>query len=311
MRRLILATLLTTLAIAAPRITSVTRVKVPVLAPADASITAPNIEATVGGAPSKVIAVATPSDDLILMLVLDLAVDLTLADRAKQAVLAELDQLPRRTHVALLRAQDGLRVLQDPGTEVSKIKAEVESLTVGGRSGLLDSIETAVAIGDSVLAKSTVRVAVLYITDSDVTNYREDFTNPVINSSDSGDLSRRFPEALIQEKISKLNANLARTQTPVFIVQISYRTDRRNEAYMNGLQQLATTTGGSATLCRSNAEITAAIGTALGAIRGHYSITLEVPKVRARSLDVKLAISDVNGEQQNIAYRSRFDLQKE
>jgi hypothetical protein len=176
---------------------------------------------------------------------------------------------------------------------------------------LLDSIETAVAIGDSVLAKSTVRVAVLYITDSDVTNYREDFTNPVINSSDSGDLSRRFPEALIQEKISKLNANLARTQTPVFIVQISYRTDRLNEAYMNGLQQLATTTGGSATLCRSNAEISAAIGTALGAIRDHYSVTLEVPKVRARSLDVKLAISDGNGEQQNIAYRSRFDLQKE
>jgi hypothetical protein len=245
------------------------------------------------------------------MLVLDLAGDLTLAERAKQAVLGELDQLPRRTHVALLRAQDGLRVLQDPGTEISKIKAEVESLTVGGRSGLLDSIETAVAIGDSVLAKSTVRVAVLYITDSDVTNYREDFTNPVINSSDSGDLSRRFPEALIQEKISKLNANLARTQTPVFIVQISYRTDRLNEAYMNGLQQLATTTGGSATLCRSNAEISAAIGTALGAIRDHYSVTLEVPKVRARSLDVKLAISDGNGEQQNIAYRSRFDLQKE
>src|SRR5688572_24387832 len=129
MRRLAIVTLLTTVVIGAPRVTSITRVKVPVLAPAETSITAPNIEATIAGTPSKVIAVATPGDDLILMLVLDLAGDLTLAERAKEAVLGELDQLPQRTHVALLRAQDGLRVLQDPGTEVSKIKAEVEALT--------------------------------------------------------------------------------------------------------------------------------------------------------------------------------------
>ena len=82
----IAATLIPIFVVAAPRVTSITRVKVPVLAPAETSITAPNIEATVAGAPSKVIAVATPGDDLILMLVLDLAGDLTLAERAKEAV---------------------------------------------------------------------------------------------------------------------------------------------------------------------------------------------------------------------------------
>jgi hypothetical protein len=300
-----------TLGTAAPRKPENTRLRVPVLAAANVVIHAKDIQATIGGNPAKVVAVATPAEDLILMLVLDLAGDLTLVEHAKSALLSEFEQLPPRVHVALLRAQDGLRVIQDPGTDLSKVKTAIESLSISGRAGLLDSVETAATIADSILVKSSVRLAVLYITDSDVTNYREDFTNPVINSSDAGDLSRKFPEALIQEKISKLNSNLARTQAPVFIVQINYRSDRLNEAYMNGLRQLATTAGGSAILCRSNAEIPAAIGGVLATIRDHYSVTLEVPKLHARSVDVRLAISDPNGEQQDVGYRSRFDLKKE
>jgi hypothetical protein len=316
-RRFASITLLFSIALAnglgasAPRKPDITRLKVPVLAAANVAVTSGNIQATVAGAPAKVVAVASPSDDLILMLVLDLAGDLTLAERAKSALLSEFEQSPKRLHVALLRAQDGLRVIQDPGQDLSRVKPAIESLSVTGRAGLLDSIETAAAIADSILSKSAVRVAVLYITDSDVKNYRQDFTNPVINSSDAGDLSRKFPEALIQEKISKVNANLARTQAPVFIVQINYLTDRLNEAYMNGLRQLATTTGASAILCRSSVEIPAAIGGMLGTIRDHYSVTLEVPRVNARSVDVKLTVSDSEGSPQDVGYRSRFDLKKD
>jgi hypothetical protein len=295
----------------APGNPGITRVKVPVLVAANAPIDAPNIQATINGAPATVVSVASPVDDLILMLVMDLAGDLTLAERAKTALLSEFEQAPKRLHVALLRAQDGLRVIQDPGRDLSHVKTAIESLSVTGRAGLIDSVETAAAIADSILSKSSVRVAILYITDSDVKNYREDFTNPVINSSDAGDLSRKFPEALIQEKISKLNGNLARTQAPVFIVQINYLNDRLNEAYMNGLRQLATTTGGVAILCRSNAEIPAAISGVLGAIRDHYSVTLEMPKVHARTVDVRLTITNSDGLQQDVGYRSRFDLKKE
>ena len=316
MRRLVSAFLLSTALVSqavafGPRKPGITRLKVSVLAAPNAAIAARNIQATVAGEPAKVVAVATPSDDLILMLVLDLAGDLTLAERAKSVLLSEFEQAPSRMHVALLRAQDGLRVIQDPGPDLSRVKAAIGSVSVTGRAGLLDSVETAAVIADSILSKSAVRVAILYITDSDVKNYRQDFTNPVINSSDAGDLSRKFPEALIQEKISKVNANLAGTQAPLFIIQINYLTDRLNEAYMNGLRQLAATTGASAILCRSIAEISAAIGGVLATIRDHYSVTLEVPKVQARSADVRLTITNSDGVQQDVGYRARFDLKKD
>ena len=53
------------------------------LAAANAPIDAPDIQATINGAPAKVVSVASPVEDLILMLVMDLAGDLTLAERAK------------------------------------------------------------------------------------------------------------------------------------------------------------------------------------------------------------------------------------
>ena len=52
-----------------------------------------------------------------------------------------------------------------------------------------------------MVRKTYVRSAVLYITDSNIYNYREDYTNPVINYSDRGDLSRRFPEGLVREQV--------------------------------------------------------------------------------------------------------------
>jgi hypothetical protein len=288
-----------------------TRVKVPVLAPANASFSRQDIKATVDGGPAEVVAVTGPAEDLILMLVLDLSEDLTLAKRANSALLDVIERLPSHVYVALLRAQDGLRVLQDPTLDRAEIRRAIGSLTITGRAGLLDSIETAASIADSILAKSAVRVAVLYVTDSDVANYRQDFTNPVINSSDAGDLSRKFPEALIHEEVSKLDANLARTFAPVFIVHISYRSDRRNEAYLNGIRQIAATTGGTAVVCRSNAEIPAAIHSVLDTIQNHYSVTVRLPKGQGRPVDVRLSIGGPDGMQSGFVHRSRFTLQKE
>ena len=44
----------------------------------------------------------------------------------------------------------------------------------------------------------------LYVTDSGVANYRADLLNPVINSSDSGDLSRRFADRAVQERMAEM-----------------------------------------------------------------------------------------------------------
>ena len=149
---------------------------------------------------------------------------------------------------------DTLRQLQG-GQFIDECSEQLAALVKGvdetGKAGLLTTVESAAAIGDSLLARTNVRVAVLYVTDSNIYNYREDFTNPVINSSDSRDLSRRFPDQLIREKIQKLSDSLAASETPLFFVHLNYFSDRINEAYQRGLLQLAEETGGIGAFCRS------------------------------------------------------------
>ena len=98
-----------------------------------------------------------------------------------------------------------------------------------GKPGLFETVSPALALADSIMRKSPVRVSVLYITDSNIYNYREDYTNPVINGSDPHDLSRVFPDALIQDKISKLVGEVSSLEAPLFVVHINYRGDTLND----------------------------------------------------------------------------------
>ncbi|MGE5647940.1 MAG: VWA domain-containing protein [Acidobacteriota bacterium] len=259
----------------------------------------------VDGKPAAIVSAHGPGDDLAILLVLDLSDDMALADVAKDAAIAAVEALPPNATVALLRAQDGLHVLEDPTTDRGAIAQAIKGVAVAGKAGLLDTVEVAERVADTMLAKSAVRVAVVYITDSSVANYREDFTNPVINSSDSHDISRSFPEGLVREKISKVGANLALFQTPFFAVHIAYRSDRLNEAYQTGLLHLATLSGGSSAFCRSRAEIPDAISAMFRTVAGHYSIALRMPQKPPKAVQVQLECPG-----QVLTYRNRFVLQR-
>jgi hypothetical protein len=264
-----------------------------------------DVSANVDGSPVKIVRVTGPEDDLVLLVALDLAGDLSLVDPARQALIEGFRKLPANAYVGLLRAQDGLRVLTDPGPDREPAIAAVESLTISGRAGLLDTVQTATRLGDAILRKADVRVAVFYLTDSNIANYREDFTNPVVNSSDSRDLSRRFSEGLVKEKISQVQAGLAQSQTPLFIVHLDYRNDRLNEAYQTGLLALATASGGSAEFCRTVVDIPAAIQKTLDSIVAHYSIEVELKGKPAKQTAVELG--SVGG---GLRHRTRFQLRQ-
>lgn len=279
-------------------------IKVPVWvdSKSDAPFSASDLSARLEGTESRVVDIKGPGDNLMLIAVLDLAGDLSLAEPAKDALATEIGNLPPRASVAVIHAQDGPTVLADPQPDRAPAIAAVRDLPVSGKAGLLDTVETVTRLADSVLAKSSVRVAVLYVTDSDLENYRDDYTNPVINSSDPHDLSRKFPEALIQAKIAKLSGVLAGRQAPLFIVHLRYRSDRLGEAYQNGLKQLAETTGGTAIFCRSSEEIASAINRAVSLIAGHYCVTLALPERGPRAFQVQLDA----GRDRSLSYRTRF-----
>ncbi len=277
---------------------------VPAWPPNGAALTEDSVTASIGGTSAPVLNVQGPDDDLVMLVVLDLAGDLSLVDAARNTMIAEFDEYPNNHYIGVLSAQDGLRVLSEPTANRQQIANAIRSQQVGGRAGLLNTVETAAHLADSIGAKSGVRMAVLYITDSDIENYREDYTNPVVNSSDSRDLSRRFSDNLVKERVSRLVSGLTATQTPVFIVHLDYRTDPLNEAYQTGLLEVARATGGNAWFCRSLSGIPTEVREALDRAESLWSVRVGLPNTDVRQFDVTLAIPS----QGLLEYRSRYTI---
>lgn len=270
---------------------------------------APKFEATLNGTPASVSAQLGPSSDQVILIVLDVTGDPSFVDPARQALAAEISKLPQNTWVALLRAQDGLSVLTDPGPDRHLVIDAIQNLPNSGNPGLLETVQEALSLADGLIRKAPVRVSVLYVTDSNIYSYREDFTNPVINQSDPHDLSRRFPEALISEKISKLIDASAPLEAPLFIIHLHDRTDRLNRAYENGLETLADSTGGREDICRSLAEIPEGISAAFGRISSEWQLTLTVPpKVRGLT-HVRLSGS-AGGEELRLSWRRHLEAKE-
>jgi hypothetical protein len=266
---------------------------------------APKFEAALNGKPVPVTAQWGPSSDQVILVVLDLTGDLLFIDAAKQALIAEISKLPHNAWVGLLRTQDGLHVLADPGTDRQPLIDAIQSLSNSNEPELLETVQPALSLADAILRKSPVRVSVLYITDGSIYSYRQDYSNPVINESDPHDLSRRFPEALITEKISKLVEDSTSLQAPLFVVHLNYRRDRLNEAYQNGLETLADATGGKSDVCRSVAEIPEAIAAMMARISSAWRLTLAVPARTHNHFQIHLTAPCGDGDLR-ISWRTRF-----
>lgn len=264
-------------------------------------LTRGDLSVKVSGVAASTSRLLGPRDDLMLLVVSDMVGDLTLAQVAKAALSQHIQKLPPAAAVGLLRAQDGLRVLVDPTAERAPVLAAIEALPISGRAGLLETVQTVTGLGDSVLSKAAVRLAVLFVSDSDVTNYREDLTNPTINWSDSGDVSRRFRDGLVRERISKLEAALAAVETPIFILHLAYRTDMLNQAYQTGLMSLAAATGGMSFFCRSQTEVPDAMQKLFSRITSHYSVGVLLPERTPPALEIML-----QSPGRSLDYRSRF-----
>lgn len=277
--------------------------RIPVWTSSNGTLAINQFKATVDGASAKILGLQQPGQDLLVILVMDLVGDLTLADVVKQSLTDSIKALPGHVYVAVMRAQDGLQVLTDPTPDSSVLASTIQGVSVTGTAGLLETVETALELADSITAKSGIRAAVYFVTDSSVSNYREDFTNPVINSSDSRDISRTFPEGLIREKISKMENLVLQRQTPLFILHDAYHSDRLNEAYQSGLLELAVVTGGTAIFCRSSAEIQPSNAKLWAQMTSAYMLSVQLPEKIRHTFEVKI---DAGGAA--VTYRARFTI---
>jgi len=265
----------------------------------------PKFAAALNGKAVRVTAQLGPESDQIILVVLDLTGDLTLVETAKQALITEVDKLAPNAWVGLLRTQDGLHVLADPGASREALIDAIRSLSNSTEPDLLETVESALTLADGIMRKSPVRVSVLFVTDGSIYSYREDYTNPIINKSDPHDLSRRFPEALINAKISKLVEASSSLEAPLFVVHLNYRRDRLNIAYQNGLETLADATGGKGDICRSVAEIPEAVSAMFARISSAWRLTLALPTRIHYNIQIHLS-APCGDEELRISWRTRL-----
>lgn len=272
---------------------------------------APKFNPTLNGKPVPIKAKMGPKSDQVILIVFDLTGSLSRIEAAKQAVIANISKLPPNTWVGVLRSQDGMHVLADPTSNRDKVDTIIRSLISNGTPGLLETVRATLTLADAMIRKSPVRVSVLYITDGSIYSYREDYTDPVINPSDRHDLSRRFRDVLINEKISKLERHISSLEAPLFVVQLHYRTNRLDQAYQNGLEALTTTTGGEAAICHSLSEIPQVISGLFQQIRNTWRLNLAVPSKTRSHLQVGLSASCGDQDLHQIAWRAHFHMKRE
>ncbi len=237
-----------------------------------------------------------PRNSTILLIVSDTVADMARVAQAQTALAEALKSLPENYWVGLLRAQDGLAVLQEPTANRAVILEKLQALQVNGKAGLLDTLEPLAQLATTMQQKAGVRLCVLYVTDSGVANYRADLLNPVINSSDSGDLSRRFSDRAVQERMSAQAQTLGAYTIPFFILHLEYRGDTLNLAYQSGLEQIANNSGGAALFCRTNDEIAPALTALLDRIRAEYVVGIEAPANKRPNAKLRIEAVDADGQ---------------
>ena len=229
-----------------------------------------------------------PGDNLVFMVVLDVVNDLQRVNAAREALMKVFAAWDEKRYVSLLHAQDGLRVIQDPTPDRGQLREKLAAVPVSGFADLLTAVPRCSAIADQILRESGVRVAVLFVTDGAVQDYREDYTGQVINPSDRRDLSRRFRDQIIDEKVEAIAKTLESSAAPLFFLHLNYQDDQLNQTYQNGIIRLAEITKGEALFARSLAEVPQLVERLTDRAANTYVLTLDAPLKSDRRLQVEI-----------------------
>ncbi len=248
---------------------------------------------SLGGEGAAVRSVQTVEDHLILLLVMDTVKFPDRVDAVRDALVAKLTSLGPKYFAGVMSAQDGLRVVLDPVRGRARLSEKLQSLDVRGVPGLMDVVEQVSEIADQTLASAEVRVAVLFVTDGEIEDYRGDYTIPVVNPSDSSDLSRRFRGQLILERIRSIVDRLEGAQAPLFFLHLARQYDSLNEVYQNGISEFSQTTGGSAVFVRGVQEIPAVVEQLLDEIAEHSVVTIDAACEGIQKLEIQSSAGSV------------------
>ena len=115
----------------------------------------------------------------------------------------------------------------------------------------------------------------------------------MVNPSDRRDLSRRFRNQLILERVRTIVDRLESAQAPLFFLHLARQYDDLNEVYQNGINEFAETTGGQALFAQSLQEIPSLVGRLLDRIAAHSVLAIEGATEAPQKLEVDAGAAPV------------------
>lgn len=251
-----------------------------------------------------------PRNSTIVLVIFDTVVNLARVDQARAELSEAIKGLPENYWIGLLRAQDELSVIHEPTGDRAQLIEKIQTVPVAGKAGLLDTLEPVSRLATGMLQKAGVRLSVLYVTDSSIGNYRADYLNPVINSSDAGDLSRRFSDRAVQERMSRLAESLAGFTIPVFVLHLEHRSDSLNLAYQSGLERIAAVSGGSAIFCRTTDEIKPSLDKLLARIQSVYFLGIDTPDIKRQPAKIRIEARSATKPFERVNHVDRIDFRR-
>ncbi|MFN8006645.1 MAG: hypothetical protein U0V70_06440 [Terriglobia bacterium] len=241
-----------------------------------------------GKSPVEVTSLATPAAPTQLFIAFDTVGDVANITEARNALIREIGALGKQYRVGILSANEQVTVIQEPTASRELLAQKINGMSQIGKAGLLDNLIPVADLATAVLLHTKVRVAVIFITDSDIANYKTDYTNAPVNASDSRDLSRRFAGRALQEKITRMSKGIARFQVPIFVVHITPGEDTLNRNYQNGLKQLAEIGGGRCFLSKSIGDVSSTIHEAFAWVQGFYLIGFQLTGAKGSYANIEI-----------------------
>lgn len=157
------------------------RAKIPVFATdADATPVEPHqaedFRLTQDGRPVSVTEFLEADSPLLLILALDTTGDRTYIDAVRESLTEFTRTLPANIQIMVLTINDGVKPVQNNTADKELLAAAIADYAITGRPGFLENVATVAANANKIFMRHPLRVATLFITDSDIYNYRRRYS---------------------------------------------------------------------------------------------------------------------------------------
>lgn len=231
---------------------------------------------------------------VLIAVVFDTTGDMTYIDAIRKELVNFINVLPPGVNMMVLTANDGLKVVQKPTAKKDLLTKAVLNYPTKGYPGFLENVVSVAEYMDNALLNATIRIGILFITDSEIYKYRKQYT--------SGDLSTEADrdKQLLQE-----------TFTPVFVIRLPIgNTDTLCRTYEGTIRDISRSTGGETEFILSPAGVSKALALSLHRIHGTAFVGYTPSEIKPKKeYKLKMEMSGLPADAK-IEYKTSFRFKK-